>query len=47
MILTDEDIVTYSRRNNSLIMVRVDTHTILLEVKGKLAELGVFQFIFM
>lgn len=38
---------TYARRHHSLIVIGVDTHTVTLEVEGKLAIFDVLQFIFM
>ena len=36
---------TNAGRNHSLVVVGVDTHVVILEVKGELAELDVLQFI--
>lgn len=40
-------LLTYARRHHSLIVIRVDTHIVTLEVKGKLAVFDVLQFILM
>ena len=37
---------TNAGRDNTLIVVRVDTNAVLFKIKGKLAELDMLQFIF-
>lgn len=38
-------LLTYARGHHSFIVVRIDTHTVALEVKGKLAVFDMLQFI--
>ncbi len=38
---------TYSWRDDPLVVIWINTHTVLFQVEGKLAELSMFQFVFM